>query len=129
MTEKLKLSVTVAGKPDDVYDAWMDSKKHAAMTGSEAEIDPKVNGAFTAWDGYIEGTTVELEPKRRVVQQWRTTDFPEGSPDSLIEVIFEKSEKGTKVVLIHTEIPDGQKEEYKQGWKEFYFDPMRAYFK
>jgi activator of HSP90 ATPase len=128
MTEKLKLSLTLPATPEDLYDAWLDSKKHAAMTGSDADVDPAENGAFTAWDGYIEGTTIELEPKRRIVQKWRTTDFPEDSPDSLIEVTFEKSEKGTKLILVHTEIPEGQKEDYRQGWKDFYFNPMKDYF-
>jgi len=25
-------------------------------------------------------------------------------------------------------IPDGQGENYKQGWKDFYFKPMKKYF-
>ncbi|MFW9851084.1 MAG: SRPBCC domain-containing protein, partial [Candidatus Thorarchaeota archaeon] len=91
-------------------------------------VDPKVGGRFTAWDEYIEGTTEELEMNQRIVQRWRTTDFPNDSPDSLVEIILEAVEKGTKMTLIHSEIPDGQKESYKKGWKDFYFSPMKEYF-
>ena len=129
MKDKLKLSVTIPADVEDVYNAWLDSKKHSEMTGSEAIVDPKTNGAFTAWDGYIEGRTIEMEPNKRIVQKWRTTDFNSDDPDSLVEFLFEGSKNGTKMVLIHTEIPEGQGEEYKKGWKEFYFDPMKAYFK
>ena len=129
MTEKLKMSATISAKPEEIYEAWLDSKKHSEMTGSKAKVEPRINGKFTAWDGYIEGKTIEMEPSKRIVQKWRTTDFPSGSPDSTVEILLEKVEKGTKIVLIHTKIPDGQKDEYKQGWKDFYFEPMKEYFK
>jgi activator of HSP90 ATPase len=126
--DKLKMSVTIPAKPEEIYESWLDSQKHSDMTGSEAKVNPKINGKFTAWDGYIEGKTIELETGRRIVQKWRTTDFPDDSPDSTVEIILEKVEKGTKIVLIHTEIPEGQKNAYKQGWKDFYFEPMKDYF-
>jgi hypothetical protein len=28
---------------------------------------PRVGGKFTAWDGYIEGITLEMEPDKRIV--------------------------------------------------------------
>ena len=126
--DKLKMSATIPARPEEIYESWLDSQKHSDMTGSEAKVNPKINGKFTAWDGYIEGRTIELEAGRRIVQKWRTTDFPDDSPDSTVEIVLEKVEKGTKIVLIHTEIPTGQKDGYKQGWKDFYFDPMRDYF-
>ncbi len=129
MAEKLRLSATIPAKPDEIYESWLDSRKHSEMTGSEAKVLPRINGKFTAWDGYIQGTTIEMEPTRRIVQKWRTTDFPSNSPDSVVEVVLEEVENGTKVVLIHTDIPEGQREDYKTGWKEFYFDPMKEYFK
>ena len=129
MTEKLKLSVTFATNPENVFCAWLDSKKHSEMTGSEAIIESGIKGAFTAWDGYIVGRTIEIEQNLRIVQEWRTTDFPTTSPDSIVEILLEGTEKSTKMVLIHTEIPEGQGEEYKKGWKDFYFNPMKAYFK
>jgi activator of HSP90 ATPase len=121
--------VTLPASPEEVFKAWLDSKQHSEMTGSEAIVEPRINGEFTAWDGYITGRTIEKEPFRRIVQEWRTTDFPSGSPDSVVEIRFESREKGTRMVLIHTKIPEGQEEEYKEGWKEFYFKPMKTYFK
>jgi len=98
------------------------------MTGSKASVDPAIGCRFTAWDGYISGTTLALEPNRSIKQKWRTSDFPQGAPDSLLEIILEKAPAGTKVTFKHTNIPDGQAESYKDGWTEFYFDPMKAYF-
>ena len=129
MTESIKVSATLPVGAKRLYEAWLDSLEHGQFSGGEAIIDPVVEGRFTAWDGYIEGTTLELGPNKRIVQSWRTTDFPKGAPDSRLEVLFEKAKSGTKVTFVHTQIPDGQGENYKNGWKEFYFEPMKRYFK
>jgi activator of HSP90 ATPase len=128
MVESLNLSTVLPGEPEKIYKAWLDSKEHSAFTGSPAEIDGRGGGKFTAWDGYIEGTTLELQPFKRILQAWRTTEFPEASPDSLLEVLFEPAAQGTKLTLVHTNIPDGQSEDYREGWEDFYFAPMQKYF-
>lgn len=111
-----------------LFRAWLDSDEHSQFTGSPADIAPVVGGAFTAWDGYISGTTLAIEPHRRIVQSWRTTDFPPDSPDSRLEIIFEQTSKQTKVTLLHTNMPDGQGAGYDQGWTDYYFTPMQEYF-
>ena len=69
-----------------------------------------------------------MEEAHRIVQAWRTSEFSDDSPDSQVEIQLEKATDGTKVTLIHTGIPDGQGDGYRQGWEDFYFTPMRAYF-
>ena len=112
----------------EIFNAWLESEAHSAFTGSPAHVNPGVGGEFSAWDGYISGKTLEIEPPRRILQSWRTTEFPEGSPDSLLEVLLEEIEDGTQLTLVHTNIPDGQGEDYRQGWEDYYFKPMRQYF-
>ena len=126
--ERLDLGIFVAASPDEVYLAWVDGDRHAAMSGGGASSDPRVGGRFTAWDGYIQGEHVALEPGRRVVQRWRTAEFPPDAPDSLLELTLEAVPGGTRVTLVHTEIPDGQAARYDEGWVKFYFEPMRAFF-
>jgi activator of HSP90 ATPase len=128
MSESFSVSTVLPASPQELYGAWLGSSAHAEFTHSPAEIDAQVGGKFTAWDGYISGTTLELEPPRRILQAWRTTEFPVGSPDSLIEVLFEESGDGTRLIINHTNIPDGQAEEYRLGWEDFYFTPMLEYF-
>lgn len=112
----------------ELYTAWMDSEEHTDMTGGEADIGPEEGDTFEAWDGYISGVTVMLDPNRRIVQQWRTTEFDDDAPDSELEITFEvEGENLTRVTLRHTNLPaDGMK--YKQGWVDNYFEPMKAYF-
>jgi len=126
--ESFTLTVTLPGNPKDIFNAWLSSKGHSQMTGSLAEVDAEIGGNFKAWDGYIWGKTLETEPNHRILQTWRTSEFPDDSPDSRVELLLEEVTDGTKITLMHTEIPDGQGDGYKQGWEDFYFTPMRAYF-
>jgi activator of HSP90 ATPase len=129
MAESIEVSAELAASPEKVYKAWLSSAEHGKFTGSKAVIDPKKGGSFTAWGGYIQGKNLELEPGKRIVQSWRTTEFPSRSPDSRIDVLFKKSGKGAKITIIHTNIPDGQGEQYRQGWLDYYFRPMKEYFR
>jgi len=128
MTYDFKLSCDLPAPPQAVYDAWLDSTAHSAMTGSTAKIGNTVGDRYTAWDGYIAGKTVELAPGRRIVQSWRTTEFDSKDPDSTVVVDLEPTKKGTRLTLTHRGVPDGQTSYENGGWRDFYFAPMRAYF-
>ena len=129
-TDSCRLVTILAASRERLYDAWLDADDHAAFTGAPATSEPGVGGHHTAHGGYIKGRHVELTPGRRIVQSWRTTDFPSEAPDSRLELLFEARGDGseTTVTLIHTEIPEGQGAKYQSGWGELYFEPMRAYF-
>lgn len=75
MKTSFKVSTVLLANRELLYKAWLSSKEHSAFTGGKARIQAKVGGRFTAWDGYITGTTVVLEPYRRIVQSWRTLSF------------------------------------------------------
>ena len=126
-TESITLWEIFPASPREIYDAWL-SSAHGKMVGSTATVDPRVGGAFTAWDGYIRGTTLELEPYRRIVQAWRTTEFSAASPDSRLELLLEQVEGGTRLTIRHTEIPEGKSASLEQGWIDHYYRPMKEYF-
>jgi activator of HSP90 ATPase len=126
---EFKMSVTLHATPEKIFDAWMSEEGHSQMTGSPAEVQNRRGGKFSAWDGYIWGVTLEMERPGRIVQAWRTSEFPKDAPDSMVEVQLEATKTGTKLSLRHANIPAGQAENYRQGWKDFYFKPMKEYFK
>jgi activator of HSP90 ATPase len=126
--DSIRVSAVIPAEPRAVYDAWMSTKGHAAMTGNPAKVTAKVGGSFSAWDGYISGKTLELDPPKRILQSWRSTDFEKADGDSKLEILLEKAKGGTKVTLVHTEIPAGHGAEYRKGWLDFYFKPMKEWF-
>jgi activator of HSP90 ATPase len=129
MTTPLTLSISLPVDPRALYKAWLNSKAHTAFTGGVARIVPKKGGSFTAWDGYISGKTLELHPYDLIVQSWRSTDFSLHDPDSTLKVVIEKQGKGSRLTVIHGNLPKDRLAEFKKGWKDFYFTPMKEYFR
>ena len=127
--ERIKVSSTIPTSPQKLYKTYLSSIEHSNFTGGEAKINPKIGGKMSAWDGYITGKFVKLTMNKKIVQTWRTSDFSEAIKDSILTITSEKVDSRTKISLIHTNIPDGQGESYKKGWKDFYFTPMKKYFK
>ena len=128
MSYAFELHCLLPASPREVYDAWLSSEGHSAMTGGEAEMSDKVGASVSAWDGYITGANVELTPATKIVQTWRTTQFGADDPDSTIEVRLAPDPSGCKLALRHSGVPDGQTSYERGGWQTHYFEPMQSYF-
>jgi len=124
----IRQTVLIEATPIEVYEAYVDPKKHAAFTGQSASGRPKVGGKFSAGDGYISGKYLALERGKRVLHEWTTTEWPAGYPPSVLELTFKAKGKKTELTMIHSKVPEEQVEYYAEGWKEYYWKPLQAYF-
>ena len=122
-TLKTKLPAT----PKQVYKAWLSSQGHSKMTGGVAYVSDKIGDKFTAWDGYIKGVNINLEPYNRIVQTWRSSQFDASEEDSQIEITLKEIDSETELTLKHSNVPESG-EHYMRGWEEHYFQPMKVYF-
>src|SRR5437868_4314587 len=129
MPDSFELEMIVAAEPQRVFSAWLDAKEHAAFSGGgEAIVEPWNGGRFTAWDGYIHGILLGVDPGKRIVQTWRTSEFPPEYRDSRVVVEFEAARGGTRVRIRHGELPPSQVKKYEKGWMEHYLKPLARYF-
>jgi uncharacterized protein YndB with AHSA1/START domain len=126
--ESILISEVIPATPQRIFSAWMDSAEHSAFTGDEATVVPEIGGELRVAGGYIQGRTLELNEGSRIVHSWRTTEFPPDSPDSRVEITLEPTLGGTLVTLLHTDIPVGQGDRYRQGWNEYYLSRLKSYF-
>lgn len=129
MTKTIRQTVYFDAPPHKVFEALMDSKKHAAFTGDTAKINPRVGGAFSTFGGWATGKTTRLEKDKIIVQSWRTSDFAQEDPDSKVMFHFSKKGNGTRLVFVQSNVRDDQAEDLKQGWIDFYWDPLKKYLK
>ena len=120
--------IVVAATPAQVYGALVNPRVHSAFTGARATGSARGGGGFTAWDGYISGVNRELLKGRRIVQDWQTTEWPDGAGPSRVELTFKAVKGGTEIRMVHSKVPAEQADSYRQGWIEYYWDPLRAYF-
>tara|TARA_R110002051_G_scaffold178594_1_gene248440 strand:+ start:8666 stop:9052 length:387 start_codon:yes stop_codon:yes gene_type:complete len=121
------LKTILSATAKEIYNTWLSSEGHTKMTGGEATSSNKVEGSFTAWDGYIQGKNLVLEENKRIVQSWRSSQFELHEEDSQIEVLLTEQGDSTELKLIHSKVPEGG-EHYIKGWDEHYFQPMKKYF-
>jgi activator of HSP90 ATPase len=123
-TKTVKQSVILRASPHDIYEALMDSKKHAQFTGDKASISRKIGGKFSAFDGYSEGTNIELIPDKKIVQTWRASDWTEGHY-SRVTFSLKEVEGGTRLTFTQTGVPEEYYKDISQGWKDYYWIPMK----
>ena len=123
-TKNIRQSVTFKASPNEVYEALMDSRRHTKFTGEKAKISRKIGGEFIAYGGYIEGTNLDLAPDKKIVQLWRGSDWPKGHY-SKTTFVFRKVKDGTRLTFTQTGVPDQYYDDIKQGWRDFYWAPMK----
>ena len=124
MSKTIRQSVTIKASSHAVYEALMDSRKHAKFTGDAASISRKVGGKFSAFSGYAVGVNLELVPDKKIVQTWHASDWPAGH-DSKITFALTKIKSGTRLTFTHSSVPDDHYEGIKQGWIDNYWSPMK----
>ena len=127
--KEIKQKAVIDADPEFVFDAYTDPVKHAEFTGSPASGKPKVGGKFSTWDGYSGGKYVKLERGKKIVHEWTTTDWPAGYPPSIVEITLRKVGKKTELTMVQSKVPAEQVEDYRQGWLEWYWKPLKEYAK
>jgi activator of HSP90 ATPase len=112
--------------PQRVYDALITTKEFHAFSGMAATINGVAGGAFTIFDGHIMGRNVELVPGKRVVQAWRTTDWPAGIY-SIARFELEARGSGTHLVFDQTGFPEAERASLTAGWESHYWALLKKY--
>ena len=124
---KFTIKTKIHSTAKEIYETWLSNEGHTNMTGGAATISDKIGSNFTAWDGYIKGRNLDLEPYKRILQSWRTLQFEEHEEDSQIEIRLNEVDGQTELILIHTNVPESGVH-YIKGWDNHYFQPMKEYF-
>src|SRR3989344_2466026 len=116
----IKQQVFINATPREVYEAYVDAKKHAVFTGANVKFEAKAGGKFDIWDGELIGENVKLVPGKKIEH------FGEGDgrrPGG------RSGSEGTKLKLTQENVPDDKAEDIDSGWHEYYWEPMKEYFK
>lgn len=124
----IEQQATIGAAPAAVYEVLTSSARFTAMCGgAEANISDAVGGEVSLFGGAVQARNVELVPGIRVVQTWRSADWPEGV-HSIVR--FELSGEGdsTKIEFSQSGYPANAAEHLKEGWSQMYWGPMNALF-
>jgi uncharacterized protein YndB with AHSA1/START domain len=109
-------------QPRAVFDAWLNPNV-PGNPWHEADkliLSPKVEGFFY-W--LIRGTAhygmfTEVSPPSRIKHTWVSPSTL--GEESTVTLTFDKHEDGTRMTLVHSNLPDDQKAKgHEQGWNYF----------
>ncbi len=123
-TRTIRQSVRFKASPHEVYEALMDSSKHSEFTGAKAVISRELGGKFTAYDGDLEDVNLDLVPDKKIIQSWRSSDWPEGHY-SRVTFWLKEAPNGTQLSFTQTGVPEEHYEDISGGWRDYYWAPMK----
>ena len=90
-------------------------------------IEPRPGTPFRAFDGMLTGTMLHLEPKRLIVQTWRSANWPAEAMDAVLTLSFWTEGDAGRIELLHVNVPDEDFAGVSQGWEKYYWNPWRDY--
>lgn len=127
MRRNIIMAASLPAAPDKLFDMYLDAGSHAAFTGMPVTLEPHAGGVFRAFDGMLSGTILHVEPKTLIVQTWRSINWPLTDMDSLLTLSFWPAPEGTRIELVHVNVPNEDFAGVSQGWEKYYWTPWRAY--
>ncbi len=128
MAKHVKQKVTYKKtKPKDLYELYMNPKKHGLISGSPVTISSKAGSPYSSHGGYITGKTIHTVKDYIIVQTWRAMDWTAEDPDSIFTIVLESNGKDTILHAIHTGLPDTKAESIEKGWNDHYWKPWKQH--
>jgi uncharacterized protein YndB with AHSA1/START domain len=120
--EPYRASIVVAAERDAVFDYFTVPERIVRWMGDFAILDPRPGGQFTLdINGVpVRGAFVEVDRPRRLTISWGHAGsyrLPPGA--STLEVTFAPADGGTRVSIVHRDLPEPEAEQHAAGWEHF----------
>ena len=127
MPRNVIIAASLAAAPDRLFDMYLDADSHAAFTGTPVTIEPLAGAPFQAFNGMLSGTILHIEPKRLIVQTWRSANWPAAAIDSVLMLSFWPAAQGARIELVHANVPEEDFAGVSQGWEKYYWTPWQEF--
>lgn len=106
-----------------VWRALTDASVIDKWDAGPADFDAIENGKFSLWGGDIHGTNTKLVKDQLLEQDW----YSNNTPNNCYKISFSLKQDGdeTTIHLVHPDVPDDEVQDFEEGWKDYYFDPIK----
>ncbi|CAB3370998.1 Hypothetical predicted protein [Cloeon dipterum] len=112
---------------NEAYKCFTDQRMLEAFTRGPVKLEAAPKGKFELFGGNIFGEFIELEENIKVKQYWQNKAWPSVAR-SIVELTFDEEPEGTTIILKHSGIPSSELEATKQGWDQYYWNPIKVTF-
>ncbi len=111
--------------PEMVYKGLTNPLTIQLWSGEEAEMKDEVGYEFSLFEGDIQGRILELEERKKIVQQWY---FGEQDDESIVTLKLHPKGNYTSLELRHTNIPDEDFNDIVEGWNNMYMSRLMEFY-
>ncbi|MEY4003061.1 MAG: hypothetical protein RIT07_1103 [Bacteroidota bacterium] len=115
----------ISAPPAEVYMALTYPPSICLWAGENAIMGTEPNSSFSLFDDSISGINLELEPNKKLVQQW---DFGDIEPLSIVTMKLHEHKQGCSLEVRHTNIPEEAWEDISTGWEDTYMASLLDFF-
>jgi uncharacterized protein YndB with AHSA1/START domain len=120
----IRKTYVIDAPPEVVWRALTDSAAMDEWGSGPAQMDARVGGAFSQWNGDMHGTVTGLVPGERLVQDWFGGDWPD--PSVVVFTLGEHGE-GTLLELTQTGVPEAEVADFDFGWDAYYLGAIKEW--
>jgi uncharacterized protein YndB with AHSA1/START domain len=122
MGEMFQTDVELPASVEEVFRHLTDPAAMIRWMGQHAVLEPEPGGVFEVdINGVpVRGRYTEVEPPHRVVVSWGVAGNAEMPPGTTeVEFTLTPTSSGTRLRLVHRDIPDSQASMHAVGWDHF----------
>jgi uncharacterized protein YndB with AHSA1/START domain len=109
---------------EEVFNALTNPLALELWTGYPATMEPLPGKEFSLWEGDITGKILEIIYGEKIVQEWY---FNDPNNISVVTIDLKDENKGTRIHLLHSNVPEDAYENMAYGWKEYFFGALKKY--
>lgn len=126
----VRVTVHIAAQPETVFPYFTDPARYVRWMGREATLEAVPGGSYRVRmrDGVeVSGHFVEVDPPQRLVFTWGWIDDERVAAGSTrVTVTLEAAQGGTRVTLLHHDLPSERaREQHSDGWR-MYLDRLEV---
>ncbi len=119
-----KQYISIHAEPEDVYACLTNPFTIELWSDMPAKMEAKEGTKFDMFEGDITGKILELEPNKKVVQQWY---FGNQEEPSIVTFKIHPDKGKVSLELHHTNIPDEAYDEITEGWKKYFLGRIKEF--
>ena len=121
--KQIEQDYTIKAPISKVWQAFVDPAIIEQWGAGPAKMDATQGGEFGLWDGDIHGTNTKIVPEKLLEQDWYGHDNPERCYK--VSYTFTAAGDTTVVHLSQADVPDDEAQDFEDGWRDYYFDPIK----
>ena len=122
--EPINQTYHIKAPVEKVWQALTVPKHIDAWGGGPVKMSSKVGTKFSFWDGDIWGKNIEVVKNKKLVQEWYGGEWPE---PSIATFTLSKEKTGTRLDLLHTDVPTDKVKNFDDGWRDYFLGPLKEY--